>query len=408
MLRPEHALFERPFPLDLRIEETPTPDNFRRWDPNVGDTVPTFAVFERGGEGKVEPGLVTGDHGFEDVPDAERILGGINMKGPGYAAIARHGSFVMWGFHCLPGELTPTGRRLYLNTLAYATAHAGAPVETLRLRPVRTDLLDFLEVFASFYPEERRAAVLARHYAGDDVPAELLSSPELARAWYDARAPYLHPASDGARYESALELEVDPDCAQLGLPNDALTFLDALVERLAADPSDALAGRLVARYVPDVAPAELGQWLAENRDRLYFTEAGGWVWRVRGTSATPVDLRPTGPPAEDELVRARAEVAGSTLKITLRVASGWHAYSPASKEGREGLAMHLRILEGSAFAQDGEAEWDVEDDGSIEGFAEVRVPLRRIAAGDALALEISYVACDAQSCRPRRAVTLRR
>src|SRR5262245_794959 len=192
------------------------------------------------------------------------------MKGPDYAAVARHGSVVMWGFHCMPETLTDAGRRLYLNTLAYAVKHKGALVETLRLRPARVDLEHALTIFLGLYPEKERASMLKRHYAGEEIPAALMDDAAARRKWFEERRPYLHPADDGSNWETAYQLRLDAQCKELGVANDAPAFLDALAARLAKDAQDPLAAALIARYVPDANPASFASWLAKNRESLYF------------------------------------------------------------------------------------------------------------------------------------------
>lgn len=405
MLRPGHELFQKPFPVEIRLEDTPAPDNFAKWKPGFPASLPTFAVFASYDQKKDEPGLVTSDAGFEDVPDAERILGGINMKGPDYASVARHGSFVMWGFHALPESFTEAGRRLYLNALAYAVAHKGAQVETLRLRPTRADLEHALTIFLALYPEKERMGMLERHYGGEPIPEALLTDKAAARKWYDERAPFLHPAADGSDWNTAYQLTVDPFCQQLGIANDSLAFLDALAARLAKDGKDELAATLLARYVPDVPRAEFATWLAQNRDRLYFTEAGGWVWRVKGAQAKSPALRVENAADKDEQVNVKAEATETTLTITLRVAKGWHVYSPKSKEGK---AVSFEILAGSAFEAVGEESYADEEDGTIRGFAEIKQPIRRVGQGDALSIELTYTVCDEKACKPPRTLRLTR
>lgn len=406
MLRPGHELFQKPFPVTIQLEDTDSPENFMKWSPGFGPTLKTFPIFAEYDQKKDEPGLVTSDMGFEDVPDAERILGGINMKGPEYAAVARHGSFVMWGFHALPEGFTDAGRRLYLNALAYAVAHKGAQVETLRLRPSRTDLLEALTIFLGLYPEPERPGMLQRHYAGEPIPEALLTDQAAGRKWYDERAPFLHPAGDGSDWNTAYQLTLDPECKQLGLANDSLAFLDALAARIAKDKADALSATLLARYVPDVPPAEFGAWLTRNHDKLYFTEAGGWIWRVKGTPAKSPALRNTSAPADDDPVIVKAEATDTTLSIVLRVRKGWHVYSPKAKPGNKPVSFEL--LAGSAFEASGEPTWADEPDGSMSGYVEIKVPIRRVAPGDALLLDVTYTACDEKTCRPTKTVRLKR
>ena len=151
--------------------------------------------------------------------------------------------------------------------------------------------------------------------------------------------------------------------------------------------------------------AELGAWLAANRGKLYFTETGGWTWRARGVAAKSPVLRNTSAAAQDEPVAVKAEASETTLSITLRIRDGWHVYSPKA-EGA--MAVTVALAEGSAFALDGEAQYDAEEDGSMRGYAEIRVPIRRVAPGDALLVDVTYVACDAKACRPPKAVRLAR
>lgn len=403
MLRPRHEIFQKPFPVALALENTPSPENFKQWSPGFADTLETFPIFAAYDDKKDEPGLVTGNMGFEDVPDAELILGGINHKGPEYAAIARHGSFVMFGFHCLPETFTDAGRRLYLNTLAYAVAHKGASVETLRLRPSRSDLHEALTIFLDLYPEKERASMLQRHYAGEAIPAALLTDKAAGRTWYAERAPFLHPVDDGSNWNTAYQVTVDAQCKELGFANDSLAFLDALAARLTKDRGDTLATTLLARYVPDVAPADFGAWLATNRAKLYFTEAGGWVWRVKGTPARSTTLRPSGGVDPDEPVVAKAEWTETTLTITLRVRKGWHVYSPKTKEGRP---VQFSIAEGSAYELAGETEWNDKADGKLSGYVEIKSPIKRVKQGDAMTVQLSYVVCDEKACRPLKTLVL--
>ena len=408
MLRPGHPLFAKPFAVTPVLEETKSPDNFAKWQPGFPATLPTFAIFTPSGDQKPEPGLVTGDGGFEEFPDAERILGGINMKGPGYAAIARHGSFVMWGFHCLPTEFTDVGRRLYLNSIAYAAAHKGRPVETLRLRPVRGDLDAALSIFLGLYPEDQRMQMLQRHYGGEAIPEALLTDVDARKAWLAARRPFLHPAADGSDWQTAYQLAVDADCQALGVANDSFAFLDAIAARLTKDAHDALAATLLARYAPDTDPAGFAAWLAENRERLYFTEAGGWVWRSAGRPAASAALSPIDPgaaEARDELVRVTAEVTDTKVIVRLRIASGWHVSTPKA----EGAApVTIEVLPESAFTSDGPADYGEPDEATLSGYAEIKLPIRRVAAGDALRIRVTYTACDAATCRPPRTVELGR
>lgn len=401
MLRPDHAIFKSPFAVEYSLEDTATPDNFKMFEPSIGDTIPTFPIFaKRFGE----PGLVTSNHGFEDVPDAERILGGINMKGPQYAAVGRHGSIVMWGFQGMPDEFTPAGERLFLNSIAYAVAHRGAKVESLRRLEPRDGLADVLFVWRSAYEKEEGglARALERVLEGETLPDDVLKDVAASHRWFDSIRPFLR-CSDGSDAMARYRLKVDSDCRALGVGNSDPKFLETLAARIAKDPDDALAALLVKRYVPGIEPAGLSTWLAANREGLYFTETDGYVWRARGTAAKSAVLSVEGMGADDP-VRIQAKATDRELQLVLSVRPGWHVYSPANRE----QGMRLRVIEGSSFALDGDFDPPAGPDGEVTGYVQVAIPLKRVAPGDAFSASLTYTVCDHATCKPPRTVTIGR
>jgi len=402
VLSPDHAILRGPFALALQFEDTPTPDNFKRFDPSLGPTVKTFSIFHSKFS---EPGLVTSDHGFEDVPDAERILGGINMKGPQYPAVARHGSFVMWGYQGIASDLTDTGRRLFLNTLAYAHSKRGAVVETLREVAPRDALAETLFVWRSFNdkPEELRES-LERTYLGESIPDAILTDVDASRTWFDERRPYLRHA-DGTDFMAQYQLTLDRELQSLRIGNADPKLLDWIAEHLQSEEHCDLAATLLARYVPDIAATDFPAWLREHREQLYFTETGGYVWRVRGERAKSPVLSVDGA-AQDDPVRAKAELRGGALVITLSVRAPWHVYRPNDPEGR---GLRLAMAEGSAFDVGGDITIVSEFEGAeLHGYSELTVPLKRIAPGDAVAFDLTYIVCDPRSCKPPQTVRIAR
>jgi hypothetical protein len=104
-------------------------------------------------------------------------------------------------------------------------------------------------------------------------------------------------------------------------------------------------------------------------------------------------------------VTVKAEATETTLTITLRVRTGWHVYSPKATAGK---AVSFEILAGSAFEAAGEPIFDDEPDGSMRGYAEIKVPLRRVGKGEALSIDFTYTVCDEKACRPPKTVRLTR
>src|SRR5688572_16806849 len=117
--RADHVLLRQPFALGVPVQED-TPAHYLRAKPELGDRISTYAVFA-----SLQPvaGVMPTHFEFEDAPDAEIVAGGIHTRHPDSPAIARHGAFVSWGFEGSPAAMTEVGRRLFLNTMAYAYAH---------------------------------------------------------------------------------------------------------------------------------------------------------------------------------------------------------------------------------------------------------------------------------------------
>ncbi len=400
MLRPEHEILSKPFPVAIEFEDTKTPDNFKMFEPDFGDTVKTFSIFR---EKFSEPGLVTSNHGFEDSPDAERILGGINMKGPRYAAVARHGSFVMWGFQGRADGFTPAGERLFLNAIAYAAKSRGRFVESLREYEPRDGLGDVLFVWRKVYEEQHGLRdAIERTICGERVPEEVVKDREASKRWFEERRPFLRKAS-GSGPMAKYQLEVDAECKALGVGNSDEKFLAALIDRLEKDPKDDLATKLVKRYVPGVEPQDLKNWVTANEGKLYFTETGGYEWRAQGQRAKSVVLRVEGMSADDP-VRIEAQATSSELSIVISIRSGWHLYPPTD----EARGVQLRIGEGSSFALAAEFSPRADARGEITGYCDIRIPLKRVAPGDSFVADLIYTVCNLETCRPPRTIRISR
>ncbi|MBI3817326.1 MAG: hypothetical protein HY286_01445 [Planctomycetes bacterium] len=399
MLWPSHAIFAGPFAIHPEITNKATPDNFKKFKPSVGPTVPVFTIFSKK---HAEPGLVTADHGFEDAPDAERILGGINMKGPDYAAIARHGSFVMWGFHGLPEDFTDNGRRLFLNAIAYAHAHKGQVVETLRSVSSRAALAEFFTIWMPFYEKTQQKNTFQRYWTGEDPPDSIFENTQEALKWVAARAPYFHAPSTGD-WGDQFKVCVDAQCKEFGVGNGDPEFPKTIAARLAKDPKDELAKFLCERYFPDVSAAEFPAWFDKNGAKLIFTETGGYVWRVRGERAHSGQMRVKGADPAADLVSVKGEASDNSLQIEVRIKDGWHLTAPVAKEGQP---ISLNILPDSSFAEAGPIKCESDQNGQLTRFALLTLPLKHKSSGRKLRVEFTYTACDAMSCQPPKSLVL--
>lgn len=258
-----HEIFEKPFKVAPTFVKRDTPENYRTW-PDGRDLPKQMDVWVVHGKLRSQNyGLVSDGYGFLDSPDCELISGGINSKGPGAVAIGRQANLLLWGFCASPAEMTEEARRVFLNAIVYMKRFDGARPAVEKTRPAR----DWALLYAA-YLGKQGADWAQKQFApellkGDDVTGTLRADLE-----------YLY--SDGV-------FRIDADCKALGIGNRDLKLLDRCIGMLGTEDA-ARAKAILARYVPErlETAAEWKAWLAKNRDRLYFTDTGGYVWRLRG------------------------------------------------------------------------------------------------------------------------------
>ena len=392
MPRSSHEVFRTPFPIDEQPTPFATPEHYFTFDPKVEKELPTLRITR---DKPREWGLVTTDLGFSDSPDVDWIAGGIHSKGPGYAAIARHGAFVLWGFHGSPDEMTETGQKLFLNVLSYAHKHAGARVEVRRETAPRDVLANSLRTWLPRTPAADRAKRLDQMLGTTSLEGVDFDAPETVEKWLGANLGFV-------RADTRSRFGIDAECKQLGVANHVPAFLDALRARFARDPADPLATTLLRRYVPGVEAAGFGAWLERHRAALYFTDWGGYTWRVR--SPSPAALQVTGADADDPVTVA-AELVGETLVLTIAVQAGWHCYAPGETVN---IPISVEVLAGSAFSAKGALAVETDAHGHVTGTRKAKLELTRTGSGEKLRLAFTYQVCDESTCLPPKTLQIER
>jgi hypothetical protein len=236
--------------------------------------------------GKLGPendfGVVSDGIGFEDSPDCEIISGGINSKGPHGVAIGRQANMLQWGFYCAPDRMTDSARRAFLNAIVYMKRFDGhRPLVEKKARSRGWYRL-YIEALRKENTSARYRQFLKERFPAEVVKQHGLDATKL-ETWRAANEEYIC-ADPWLAWKFAL----DEDLKQLGLSNRKPEFLDWLVKRLGADANDALALKLAARYLGDPGKdaATALAWIRKNRDRLFFSDTGGFRWFV--------DTRPPG------------------------------------------------------------------------------------------------------------------
>ena len=266
----QHPIFQTPFSVDPTFVETPTPENYRNYPEGVKlpKTLKTWKVQHREFP-TIDVGVVSSPSGF-DEPDSEVISSGLNSKGPNSVALARHGNFFMWGFHAQPADLTDEARKVFVNAVSYIHRFDGQRPIASRMNMSRSDLGQYF-VWARNNP-----SVLQRTFG-----AELVTQ---FKGDVDGLEEYVTENLAYMRTISRMEVRVDVDAQAVGIANNNIALLERAIALL--DHADAQQGalgqRLLERYTDRTfdAPAQWSQWLKDNRDRMFFSDVGGFRWYV--------------------------------------------------------------------------------------------------------------------------------
>lgn len=267
----EHVIFKEPFTVNPAVEMVDAPGNYaeRRLanEPRIPAQMPVWKVQDTDSN---SGGVVCRKYGFDDSPDAEALVAGLNFgKEYGAVGIGRHGSILQWGYSAAPTKMTDAGRKLFLNCIVYISRfdgkgplirrQAGHRDETLRLGALITRIRD-----RSFF-ENAFSAELMERFKGDP----------------DSLVKYFVDGYELIYYDKTFT--IDEELQALGVTsNRRLEILDALIAALSDKEKARTARRILERYTTErfKTPGEWQTWLAENRDRIYFSDVGGYKFRV--------------------------------------------------------------------------------------------------------------------------------
>ena len=271
-----HEIFQQPFPVKLVWDSIPTPKHYRGYPDGTSlpDTIQVWQV-QRPAE-TPNPGLVSDGFGFTDSPDCEFIAGGVSTKGPNAVAIGRQANWLLWGFSAPPSEMTDSARKVFLNAVVYMKRFDGA-------RPLVVDPVGargWAATFAIWYAR-RPDYGWASHSTQCFTPRVL----EGAEGDLTKLASFVEANLSWIRVEPGTKkFDLDTEAKALGVANNDVALLDRCVTMLEKGDRADLARTLLARYVdanPGTDAKSWRAWLDANRARLYFTDRGGYRFRVR-------------------------------------------------------------------------------------------------------------------------------
>ena len=291
--------------------DAPIPDSILMWKVQTDDySANGFRV-----------GMVARPWGFTDSPDAEYISSGACAKTLDAVAIGRHGNFLHWGFTASPTYMTKEGQTVLANAIVYISQFAGRGVIARKYedRIATRQWLKELKHYASRETYEAELArdkefektqleaqknALAKQANGDSLTRrersilnytsqapktmedflknhqrdfyELIgNNPEAYAKFYDENYDYFY----GFGF---YHLEIDEDVKSIGIPNYDKRILDEAIKLWESGKDAEKAKRILTRYTSvDFASAkEWRNWYNIHKDKLFFTEAGGWLFLI--------------------------------------------------------------------------------------------------------------------------------
>jgi hypothetical protein len=258
------------------------PENYRKHGEasSLPETTRVWLVQE---SGEKYSGIVSAAYNFEGGWDDGSLVAGCNGKSYPHTAIGRHGNFLQWGFGEPPAKMTESGRKLMVNCICYIRKFAGR-------RPLVRET-SWNRRFCLHY--KAFGDDLAGKYKGREGELYRFCRDNIDLLRYEEKR-----TSGGGR---AFWFSIDDELRNLGITsNRRVSTLEQLIGFLPDKPSisrranAAAALKLLQRYTNEefAAKAQWQQWLETNRDRLFFSDFGGYMFYVAPKDYADTSTRP--------------------------------------------------------------------------------------------------------------------
>jgi hypothetical protein len=271
----DHEVYSEPFKVETRFETIKTPVNYRKYP--EGDKLPNrMKVWRVQDTGKRIGGVVAQPYGFTDSPDAEVLAVGVNTgKQYGGVGVGRHSNILMWGYSASPSKMTDAGRKLFLNCICYIHPFDGKGPLIRRISPHRLNTLRLAPgAERSWQRRKRENDKRSRPYIPDDITEKFIGDPNGLVKYYKDNIEFIYKDR---------QFRVDSELKSLGLhSNREVATLERLISLLKDASHAEIARRLLARYTSESfsQPEQWQLWFDENKDRIYFTDVGGYKFLV--------------------------------------------------------------------------------------------------------------------------------
>ncbi|MCF0165419.1 MAG: hypothetical protein HUJ92_09045, partial [Bacteroidales bacterium] len=327
----EHPIFKGPFEVKIVPEDRPTPETAREYPggTDLPETTPMFQVHEKGSR----VGMVSRPWGYLDSPETEIISGGESSKSIDAVAISRHANMFHWGFVGNPEKMTPAGRNLFANAIVYAAKFKGQKPIARKLNErvatsydVKQQMSYYTEDFYNMYKSAQENAwkailkmkeeIKAKKDAGETLtrddemilnmpPYNVISREQFVQRMlpaqfalygtdYERYAEYF-AGNDGYYFDDRAQgnVVVDEDAKALGIKVGDIRLIEKAIELLGDKSSAEMGQRILNRYTLRKfrTQEEWKEWFASNKNKIFFSESGGWVYLVNTTEEGENDYR---------------------------------------------------------------------------------------------------------------------
>ena len=161
-------------------------------------------------------------------------------------------------------------------------------------------------------------------------------------------------------------MTVDTTCKDWGIPNNDIRLLDKAITCLETGEDAERAAKVLDRYTLCTfdTPAEWRDWYEKYKDRMFFTESGGWYFMIDGPAYLPgndyhakerkaAEQKASGSAeqAADSPVKVSARLvddsAGKRIEISFGIKAGYHIYREvASSDAYIPVSVEVAMPEG--------------------------------------------------------------
>ncbi len=269
----DHEVYRTPFAVKPEVDDWDTPDNYHRRHLGSDKLPDKMKVWRVQNSGKSYGGVVARAYGFLDSPDAEVIAVGFNRgKEYGAVGIGRQGNFLQWGYSSSPSQMTEAGRNLFVNCIHYINKFNGKMPLVRRQASQRLNALRLAQVIKRISGDQKE--FFLRQF-GESLYEKYGSDPNGLVQYYRENIEWI--------YRDKV-FTVDEELKSLGIESNRKVESLARLVGLLDDQSKApIAKKLLGRYTQQSfeSAKQWKEWLDANKDRIFFTDFGGYKFMVR-------------------------------------------------------------------------------------------------------------------------------